>query len=254
MNTKQWTALGVTLGVFALAALLLIQVGASQRLAAPGLRLSSEPTYMTGGELVRTQSVTFPANVAGFEAKPLEVSKEEVDWLPKDTLFGRCVYSATNGFEAQASVVLMGTDRTSIHKPQFCLDAQGWHIEKSEVATIPMARPHPYDLKVMKLTANKRLLNNQGQPITASALYVYWFVADKLLTPHHGERMWWMARDLVLTGVLQRWAYVSYFTAWPGTSPALEEAAFAQMKELVAASVPEFQLAAGTPLEHGTIR
>ena len=46
-----------------------------------------------------------------------------------------------------------------------------------------------------------------------SGLYVYWFVADNQLTPYHGERMWWMARDLIRTGVLQRWAYVSYFTA-----------------------------------------
>jgi len=51
--------------------------------------------------------------------------------------------------------------------------------------------------------------------------------------------MWWMARDVIRTGVLQRWAYVSYFAVCP---PGAEEATFQRMKKLIVASVPEFQL------------
>ena len=44
--------------------------------------------------------------------------------------------------------------------------------------------------------------------------------------------------DSLRHGVLQRWAYVSYFAyCWPGQ----EDATFARMKQLIAASVPEFQ-------------
>ena len=50
--------------------------------------------------------------------------------------------------------------------------------------------------------------------------------------------MWWMARDLICTGVLQRWAYISYFALCP---PGEEEATFEQMKALIARSMPEFQ-------------
>jgi len=39
--------------------------------------------------------------------------------------------------------------------------------------------------------------------------------------------------------VLQRWAYVSYFTA---CLPGQEDATFARMKALITASVPEIQL------------
>ena len=44
--------------------------------------------------------------------------------------------------------------------------------------------------------------------------------------------------------MLQRWAYVSYFAL---CAPGDEDATFLRLSRLVAASVPEFQLAAGDP-------
>jgi len=38
----------------------------------------------------------------------------------------------------------MGSDRSTIHKPQFCLKGQGWTIDdsKSFETTIPMQHPN----------------------------------------------------------------------------------------------------------------
>jgi hypothetical protein len=41
------------------------------------------------------------------------------------------------------------------------------------------------------------------------------------------------------TGVLQRWAYLSYFAV---CAPGQEDAAFERMKNLIVHSVPEYQL------------
>ncbi len=244
MTSRHWTVLGTVLSLVGLTAAVLVHLGQSQRLGNPGLRLVHEPTYTTDGKVIRDQSVSLPGDILDFTAKSEHITPLEAGWLPQDTLFGRKVYQAKDGFWTQLSVVLMGTDRTSIHKPQFCLDGQGWKIEKTETVAIPMTRPYPYDLQVMKLTTSRPVPGTNGAPRLARGLYVYWFVTDKLLTPHHGERMWWMARDLVLTGVLQRWAYVTYFTVcWPGQ----EEAAYARLKDFIAASVPEFQVASGPP-------
>jgi hypothetical protein len=244
MNRQQWTALGIVLGMIGLTAVVLEQVGGEQRLGRPGVKVVAQPTYVMGGELVRTQSVHLPVDVPGFTSEKVDITRLEVNWLPKDTLYGRRAYIAPDGTSNTVSVVLMGTDRTSIHKPQFCLDGQGWHIEKTETAVVPMTRPHAYDLTVMKLTASKRFRTAEGTPQLVKAIYVYWFVADGLLTARHGQRMWWMAQDLIRTGVLERWAYISCFTAcWPGQ----EEKAYDRLKELIVASVPEFQLAAGPP-------
>ena len=64
-------------------------------------------------------------------------------------------------------------------------------------------------------------------------------MADNEQTADHWTRILWLARDLLRHGVLQRWAYVSYFTiCYPGQ----EEATFERMQKLITASVPEFQL------------
>ena len=64
-------------------------------------------------------------------------------------------------------------------------------------------------------------------------------IEDQEETINHWQRLWWLARDLLRTGVLQRWAYVSCFTV---CIPGQEEAVFERVKRLIAASVPEFQL------------
>ena len=158
---------------------------------------------------------------------------------------GLCKFQHAPNPALQATVVLMGADRTSIHKPQYCLTGQGWRIDQTERDLIPMTSPYAYDLPVTKLTASK-LVQDPAQPgrqIEYRALYVYWFVADGEVTALHGERMWWMARDMMRTGVLQRWAYVSVFAI---CEPGREAATYEQMKRFMIAAVPQFQLAAGT--------
>ena len=143
------------------------------------------------------------------------------------------------------SVVLMGTDRTSIHKPQFCLSGSGFDIDDAESApdTVRVESPHPYDLHVMKLVTSREDVVN-GQPVKLRGIYVYWFVADHDLTADHWTRMRKMAAHLLSTGELQRWAYVSCFTR---CLPGQEEATYGRMKKFIAAAVPEFQLASNPP-------
>jgi hypothetical protein len=70
-------------------------------------------------------------------------------------------------------------------------------------------------------------------------VFVYWFVADGLLTARHTDRMWWMAKDLLSNGVLERWAYVMCFSA---CLPGQEDATFGRLKQFIASATPEFQL------------
>jgi hypothetical protein len=70
-------------------------------------------------------------------------------------------------------------------------------------------------------------------------LYVYWFVDADRFTASHARRMLWMAHDVVIKDVLDRWAYISFFTQ---CLPGQEEATFDRVKKLITATVPEFQL------------
>lgn len=222
---------------------LLVRVRANYVLGKPGVKIVSVPIYNEETNLVSSTSVFLPERVDDYGSKPSPVTKIETSMLPPDTLFGRRVYSARDGFQIMTSVVLMGTDRTSIHKPQYCLTGQGESIVGTEVISVPIASPRPYELKVMKLNTTSQHAIGGGKFVTLSGVYMYWFVADGQLTPHHGERMWLMGRDLITKGLLQRWAYVAYFSRCePGREAALVE----RMKRFVAASVPEFQTTTGS--------
>ena len=133
----------------------------------------------------------------------------------------------------------MGADRTSIHKPDYCLPGQGWSINQKTMVNIPVAGAQGYQLPVAKWVIGNSFQTPDGQKQPVSGLYVFWLVADGEETPDNYQRMWWMGRDLLRTGVLQRWAYVSYFAI---CAPGQEDATFERMKNLIAHSVPEFQL------------
>jgi hypothetical protein len=211
-----------------------------QRLGLPGVKT----TPIAGSTTLR---VVLPEHVLDYESKPVEIPEIVTNTLPKDTSFGQRLYKAPDGFETVANVVLMGTDRTSLHKPQFCLEGQGWTVDQgaSSITTVPIKQPIPYDLPIVKLIATKQT-EVGGQRMVARGVYVYWYVADDALSAGTSgfQRMWWMTWNLMRTGVLQRWAYVSYFAA---CAPGQEDAAFERIKQLIAASVPEFQLTPRRP-------
>jgi EpsI family protein len=178
-----------------------------------------------------------------FESKPVPIAQIVLDWLPKDTTYAQRAYQAPDGFRLTANVVVMGADRTSIHKPEYCLTGQGMQIEKQESRQIPVAGPHPFSLPVMKMTAHWEATDAKGSRVPRRMLFVYWFVADGQMTADHNERMWWMARDLITQGVLQRWAYVACLVV---CEPGQEDAAYARMEEFISAAVPHFQLIGGS--------
>lgn len=233
MSRQKWAMLVTVLVLIAAAAGVLLPMKSHQRLGRPGVSTSS-----AGSEAGRSLEIVLPVGVLDFHSEPVEILKEVVGALPRDTSFGQRLYRAADGFETLLNVVLMGSDRTSIHKPQFCLTGSGWAIEKTEQVLVPVARPHAYELPVMKLTTLREDTVN-GRRVRVRGIYVYWFVAEDSLTAQHWQRMWWMARDLLRTGVLQRWAYVTCFSV---CQPGQEEATFNRMKQFLAAAVPEFQL------------
>jgi hypothetical protein len=217
------------------AAGLLSQVRTRQKLAPPGVRTHALPGS------IRLQA-DLPERVLDYESKWMDVDDVTLGTLPKDTSFGQRHYTAPDGFALDLRVVLMGRDRTSMHKPQICLSGQGWRINEvaSAETKVPVGRPFEYDLPVVELVANKTVsADNQSQ--LWSGVYVYWYVADDAMSASTSglQRMWWMATKLLRTGILQRWSYITCFAP---CAPGQETATFNRMKQFITAAVPEFQL------------
>jgi hypothetical protein len=227
MNLRSLTLFLAAAAIVAAGGGLLTRIKSLQKLGEPGVRLD------------------LPAFAVPFQSRLLEAAPEEKAGLPKDTSFARRLYWTVEDGQTnyvQVSIVLMGSDRTSIHKPQFCLVGQGWKIAKTEHTQISLKRPQPYELSAMKLTASREIDLGQGKSVPLHAIYVYWFVAKDSLTADHWQRMWWMAKNLLLTGTLQRWAYVSFYTT---CLPGREAEAYRRIENLLSQIVPDFQLASG---------
>ena len=228
--------MGMTVG-------LLAYYQAHQRLGTPGVRVAPQQVFDSEGELISTNAVVLPERVLEFESTNQPIAKTVSQWLPKDTVYGQRGFKSTNGFELTMTVVLMGRDRTSIHKPEQCLVANGWAINGSEPTTVPISQPHPYRLPVMRLKVHIAVPAASGPPVIRQGYFVYWFVADQELTANHLQRMWWMGRDLAERRVLQRWAYVSCLAEIP---PGQEDATWRRLCGFLDAAVPQFQTTDGS--------
>ncbi|PYJ81049.1 MAG: hypothetical protein DME22_22400 [Verrucomicrobia bacterium] len=244
MNKRSWTMLVVVVGLVGGTSSLLGYWKTNQRLGRPAVKVVPQATFDWQGNVVATNSVYLPERVLDYESSVVSVTKQEVAMLPKDTTYGRRVYKAPDGLQIWCNAILMGTDRTSIHKPEYCLPGQGWAIDarRKEQTSILIDRPYRYELPVMKWIVNGVKETTNGQKAEVRGVYVFWFVADNELATSHLKRFLLLSRDLFLRGVLQRWTYVSYFSVcYPGQ----EEDTYQRIKAFIGATVPEFQLATG---------
>ena len=242
MKTSKWVIFVVALGMMAATAGWLKELRGRHVLGRPGVRVDRVAIYDDKTNMVSTQSVVLPAKVLGIPSWPLPVSTSEVKGLPGDTTFGRRYYrDPGSDFGVQLSVVLMGTDHTSIHQPQYCLYAQDWNITSNEQINLRMERPFAYDLPARKLIASRQM-QKSGRMV--NCIYVYWFVSGDKITSEEGSRLWSMWKTVLQKGAIERWAYISYFvTCLPGT----EQATFERLERFIRASAPEFQLVTGKP-------
>jgi hypothetical protein len=221
----------VTLALMAATVGALTWLKSIQRLGAPGVKATPVP----GSTLMHLE---LPANVLDFTSTNLPEPEVVLGYLPKDTSYASRRYADTNGAWAMANVILMGADRTSIHRPDYCLPGQGWQIRDKTEVKLHIAGAQPYELPVMKWIVSNTYTAPDGSKQNVSGLYVFWFVTENQTTDNFPAMLKSMLFHQLAHGVLQRWAYISYFTV---CQPGQEEAAFARMKQLIAASVPEFQ-------------
>jgi hypothetical protein len=233
MKNQKWLMLLIALALMAGTVGALTRLKANQRLGQPGIKA----TLIPGSVMMQ---IDLPERVLDFTSTNVPEPEIVLGYLPKDTSFVERYYWAPDGFWATATIILMGADRTSIHRPDYCLPGQGWTIGSKTAVNIPIGGEHPYALPVLKWVISNYFQTPDGRKQEASGVYVFWFVADNEQTPNYVQFQYYLLRDLLFTGRLQRWAYISYFTV---CAPGQEDATFARLEKLIAASVPEYQLA-----------
>lgn len=209
------------------------------RMGEPGVRVVRLPLFTEDGRIAASNSVHLPSRVGAFRGDVDPIPELELTFLPPDTTFGRRTYRADDGLApVSASVVLMGADRTSIHRPEYCMTGVGWQILAQSVRTVPMATAGAAGLAVQRFDMTREFELPDGRKIRRNGVYVFWFVADGFRTPSHSERQWRGIREVLTSGRNPRWAYVSFFCL---CEPGGEDAAFERISGVVSKAVPEIE-------------
>ena len=155
-----------------------------------------------------------PDRIPGCAAYEPPVSDEEKKWLPGDTgILKRMYYPefATTSDEARqrsilATLILSGTDRRSLHRPEVCLDGQGWEIWDRKVETLQIGEE---TLEVMDFYLRKKVHQEDGTLKPVRAHYIYWWVGKSTSTPLDFERILITVMDNMFRNINNRWGYPS---------------------------------------------
>ncbi len=149
-------------------------------------------------------------NIAGWTGHDSEVTQKERDVLGSGgTEFARKIYEHPQwrNFTLLVSIVLSGHDMSnSIHRPERCLDAQGWTILDSDVEPIRLGERGSFSTTRLH---NRRTIARDGKPVAQDALTYYWFVGENEATASHWGRFFVDNGDRLLRGVNQRWAFIT---------------------------------------------
>lgn len=133
------------------------------------------------------------------------ITDEERAVLGAGTDFARKQYTNGRGDVILVSIVLSSEDMmTSIHRPERCLQAQGWNCEPSggrfvevpDHGVMPVARLKNHQTKTMP----------DGRAFQFENLAYYWFAGNTELIASHEKRVLSDTVDRITGGYVQRWA------------------------------------------------
>jgi uncharacterized protein YcfL len=193
-----------------------------------------------------------PSGAGRFIGEPEQMDEEEKKLLPTDTEMVKMRYRTATREDAKrdaakVSIVLAGAERRSIHRPEVCLQGQGWRLVNSSTTPVQISNEHRFEVR--DLLIEKPVQLKDGNQKRLRAHYVYWFVGADVTTPSHLSRTLMSLWDSAFRNVNHRWAYPSvmaYVTedfdpAETGERQRSSEETREMIFDLVRQLAPEFQ-------------
>ena len=168
-----------------------------------------------GGDQPSGITLELPDFVGNWKGTDAEFSHAEKEALGEasGTRFARRNYRNLDGYEISVSIVLSGRDMsTAIHRPERCLQTQGWTLQGSD--HFAMSLPQRGTFPVAELLST-RLAPAGAATATQELQAFYWFVGEKDICAGHWDRWAIDNRDRLFRGVNQRWAYILVSGAVP---------------------------------------
>ena len=181
-------------------------------------------------------------SIPGWRGIKVQESEKERSILAADTRFSKARYTRqarmpweTESAPVEVSIVYSGQDmNSSIHRPERCLPAQG-HLNlegRDEELTLADGRK----LTLRRLSSNTPTENRERGNI--NHIHYYFFVGSDTVCCSHLVRTWRDIWDRMLTGRVQRWAYIQVGAHWGEEVGITEQQAESHLRALIRDLIP----------------
>ena len=132
--------------------------------------------------------------IRGFASEPVAISEAERTILPADTVIDKRRYVSPDG-EFLVSVVIGGRSKSSIHRPELCLPAQGFQMTSPRTVEVG-------DVEWHFVTLARREASSLG--------FAYMFFnQDGYRTSSHLRRIFRDVWDRSIRGRIDRWVMLT---------------------------------------------
>lgn len=159
-------------------------------------------------------TLKLPKNIEGYVTKDIEPSSQELVWLPSDTGILKREYVPLDEKLFQrmyATLILSGSDQRSLHRPEVCLDGQGWEIVSYKFEELDVSGK-PLEVKSLRL---KKVITVEGQLKELNAVYVYTWVGSEITTSKSFMRALLSAYENIFFNRNTRWGYPAVMSYLP---------------------------------------
>ena len=155
--------------------------------------MTPDPTLTKEPEIVLGE-------IEGFHSEPLPPSEAELKTLPKDTgIKKKKYYNSLTGDSFVVNVVIGGTSKGSIHRPELCLPSQGFQMVRPRNVKVSGRPWHVLDLE-------------KGYGLPMGFAYTF-FNQDGYATSSHMARIFQDVLDRSLLNRYDRWVMVTVNSA-----------------------------------------
>jgi hypothetical protein len=181
--------------------------------------------------------LSLPENIQGYRSQLIEMSEKEKVWLPESTRYIKRSYypewSEPNSFfSVNMSLIVSGGDERSLHRPEVCMDGQGWSIPHKVVRKLSS---EGREIEVMDLFL-QRVVDEQ----VIRAHYYYFWVGRGISTSSYAEMKRLNVWDNFFKNVNHRWAYPGIFLYVDPNHVNPDEDAWDRAQHVVKSALPFF--------------
>ena len=145
--------------------------------------------------------------------------------LPEDTRFITRMYINREGNQkVDMTIVTSGKDKRSIHRPERCLQNQGYFLDDRRAITIRAPDSRLKDIGVMKLRMKRSSVDpDTNEKIVDKLIVFYWYASVEHVTESNLRRLMYTAWDRMVLGKNYHWSYILIYSPLRGDDPKDEE-------------------------------